>query len=80
MLYISNFRNSGDDPLGLYYPSNDKKWPDEIRKYDGPEMSPSIKEGRKCKYNDCKARLLPHESDGTCCNNGQVIETRLLFK
>ena len=55
MLYISNFRNSGDDPLGLYYPSNDKKWPDEIRKYDGPEMSPSIKEGRKCKYNDCKA-------------------------
>ena len=43
-------------------------------------MSPSIKEGRKCKYNDCKARLLPHESDGTCCNNGQVIETRLLFK
>ena len=75
--YISNFRKPGDEPLGKIYPPNDKKWAKEILEYDSSDiMSPSIKEGRMCKY--CHARLLPHESDGICCNHGQVIETRLL--
>ena len=75
--YITNFRKPGDEPLGKTYPPNDKNWAKEILEYDSSDiMSPSIKEGKMCKF--CYARLLPHESDGTCCNHGQVIETRLL--
>ena len=72
-----DFRNSETVPLGLKYPDDDKEWAKEILIYDGPNKSPSIKDGRICKY-DCHARLLPHESDGICCNHGQVIETKLL--